>query len=85
MPNEPEAYVLVSPSHIVRKNTVRLTYDEACQAAFDELYNEGKVWVRKYYKDWDGFIKERVRRRWWIYPAYLEIADDPARNEHAQK
>ncbi len=63
--------VLNSPGGIEVPETFATTYNGACVNAFDYLYAR-KAWARPYWRDWEGFIRERRRRKWLLIDVYFE-------------
>ena len=69
-----DGWVLVSPSGHVVPETFALT-KEACEGlAYDYLSNSKKSkWAanRKYWKQWDLFVRDREARNWTVKEAMI--------------
>lgn len=68
-----KGFVLVTPSGRIVASTFAEDKEDAEHRAYEYLFAL-RTWPRKYWKEWDKFIKERERRGWYVFPVRLRLA-----------
>jgi hypothetical protein len=66
-------FALVTPKGKILADTFDVDKEMAEAKAYDLLFAR-YTWPRKYWKCWDGFIKERERRGWYVFPVKLRLS-----------